>query len=53
MTPAAFTQTETVRDSFVGTRRDETIRRLRSPRRFTALFNTGDATTPLFHAWRP
>lgn len=52
MTPAAFTQTDLVRDSFVAPRREEgALRIARSPRRLSAF--VADAQTPLFHAWRP
>ena len=53
MTPAAFTQTDLARDSFVAPRREEgALRIVRSPRRSLTAFG-GDAQTPLFHAWRP
>ena len=53
MTPAAFTQTDVARDSFVAPRREEgALRIVRSPRRSLTAFG-GDAQTPLFHAWRP
>jgi hypothetical protein len=53
MTPAAFTQTEIARDSFVAPRREEgALRIVRSPRRSLSVFGS-DAQTPLFHAWRP
>jgi hypothetical protein len=53
MTPAAFAQTDSVRDAFTATRRDEgAIRVVRNARR-SILNPTGDAQAPLFHAWRP
>ena len=53
MTPAAFAQTETSRDTFAAARRIEGgFRIARSPRRSVLAFNS-DAQTPLFHAWRP
>jgi hypothetical protein len=53
MTPAAFTQTDPAREAFVATRREEALRVIRSPRRFTSAFIASDAQAPLFHAWRP
>ncbi|MDO9487363.1 MAG: hypothetical protein Q7J32_03240 [Sphingomonadaceae bacterium] len=53
MTPAAFTQTDLARDSFVSPRREEgALRVVRSARRSLTAFGS-DAQTPLFHAWRP
>lgn len=53
MTPAAFTQTDIARDSFVAPRREDgALRIARNPRRSLSAFR-GDAQTPLFHAWRP
>lgn len=53
MTPAAFTQTDIARDSFVAPRREDGAFRIaRNPRRSLSAFG-GDAQTPLFHAWRP
>jgi hypothetical protein len=53
MTPAAFSQTDLARDSFVAPRREEgALRVMRSPRRTLTAFASA-AQTPLFHAWRP
>ena len=52
MTPAAFLQTDTVRDVSVTARPEAALRLVRNPRRFTSAF-ISDAQTPLFHAWRP
>lgn len=51
MTPAAFTQTDMVRDSLTAPRLEQgALRQTRTPRRLPAF--TADAPT-LFHAWRP
>lgn len=52
MTPAAFTQTDMVRDTATAPRFEQGALRLtRNTRRFQGF--TAEAQTTLFHAWRP